>query len=87
MTIARVKKCVHEWSPLITAVPPTEPDARLAFGFALSMSHLAGYDRCGKCRRLSWITNSRARRRTLVSCDTTHIEKRAADFDQWAKTQ
>lgn len=79
-------RCSHDWRPLIAAAAPTDSDKRLAFAFSLSISRLDGYDKCAKCGRLSWITNSRARRRVLVSpLYADRIEKHAAEFDEWAK--
>jgi hypothetical protein len=85
-----MKRCEHDWLPLVTATPPPKTDegARLRFGFALGMSGLVRYDRCTKCGRLSWITKYR-RKRSLVSCEFTakRLIESAAEFDQWAKSE
>lgn len=73
-------RCKHTWGPLVAIDPaPMTPDTRLTVSFSLAMSRLDGYDRCTACGRLSWIRNSRAQRRSLVSIDTTDIERRAAE--------
>ena len=83
-----MKRCQHTWGPLVVIDPaPMTKDTKLTVGFALGMSGLDRYDRCSGCGRLSYIRNSRALRRSMVSIDTTDIERRAAEMSTWAKEQ
>jgi len=70
-----------------TGEPPTEPGPRLAFAFALALSGLHRYDRCTKCGRISWLAKSWRHPRKLVSVDTSRLEQRAAEFEEWAARQ
>ncbi len=81
-------KCTHDWKPLVqidTSAMTRETQIGVAFSF--SLARLNRYDRCAKCGRLSYIRNSRARGRSLLSIDTTSIETRAAEFLAWAEEQ
>lgn len=79
--------CHHHWQPLVTIPEGLDRTARMRVVFGLHLQHLDGYDRCSLCGRVSWITNSRARRRKLVSRDMTGLIERAAEFEQWAAKQ
>lgn len=81
------RRCNHTWSPLIRLPDAMTPDQRLSIGFAVALSRLDSYDRCQLCGRLSHITKSRWRRRKLLSCDTTTIEQRAAELQEWIGKQ
>jgi hypothetical protein len=73
--------------PLVK-LPRDIPEGKgLAIGFAVGLSHLYRYDRCTRCGRLSYIAASRFHRRKMVSCDTSPIERRAADLQEWIAEQ
>lgn len=81
-----MKRCPHNWRPLITLPPDLPESLRLKLAFALAMEgRLGEIDRCTLCGRLSDLTHSRARRRQMYSNPwiIERLLKRAAEFQAW----
>lgn len=84
-----MKRCQHDWQPLIPRPIVVAEGEKLAVAFSLQLSRLDGYDRCALCGRLSWITKTRWRNRKLISCPEIagRIQQRADDFLKWVETR